>query len=186
MRHHMVVATVTAVTTVLLGMAPAQSADLTGIWLGEQKCDRFDGRKFKTTFADDVMVISQTGNEIRMAALLIDGSFQLLYQGTVIDNVSDPERKGQAAFTECTTTPTSPYQETGRATKVDVKPGDDGKFEATSVFLQAGTDEFPTDTGTCVWSYRRVDTEDVGVPSCAEAQSPATLQAQGTPSRRRP
>ena len=40
-----------------------------------------------------------------MAALLIDGVFQLLYQGSVIDSVADPDRKGQAAFTECTTTP---------------------------------------------------------------------------------
>ena len=46
-------------TTLLLGTPPAQSADLTGVWLGEQKCDRFDGRKFSTTFAKDVMVITQ-------------------------------------------------------------------------------------------------------------------------------
>ena len=187
MRNHMARgALVVALTSVLLGTPPAQSADLTGVWLGEQKCDRFDGQKFRTTFANDVMVITQNGDEINMAALLIDGVFQLLYQGRVIDNVADADRKGQAAFTECTTTPASAYQETGRATKVDVKKNDDGKFEATSNFLQLGVDETPTDTGTCAWTYKRVDTEDPGVPSCAEASPTATLQAKGTQPRRRP
>jgi hypothetical protein len=182
----MAMAVAVAVTTVLLGTSPAQPANLTGIWLGQQKCDRFDGTKFVTKFLDDVMVISQTGNEIRMAALLIDDVFQLIYQGTVIDDVEDPDRKGQAAFTECTTTPTSPYQETGRATKVDVKPDDDGKFEGTSVFFEVGLEGQPPDTGTCAWTYKRVATVDPGVPSCAEVSGTSTLQASGGQSRRRP
>ena len=56
----MVIGAAAALTTVLLGSTPARSADLTGIWLGEQKCDRFAGKKFRTTFANDVMLITRT------------------------------------------------------------------------------------------------------------------------------
>jgi len=157
------------VITALLGTSRAQPADLTGVWVGQQKCDRFDGSKFVTKFLNDVMMISQTGNEIRLAALLIDDTLQLTFQGTVIDDVKDPDHKGQAAFTECTTTPTSPYQETGRATKIDVRVDDGGKFEATSIFFEVGLDGNSPDTGTCAWTYQRVAAEDPGVPSCAEA-----------------
>src|SRR5262245_36331286 len=178
MRNHTVLAVAMTLASVLLSTPRAQSADLTGVWRGEQKCDRFDGVKFSTTFANDVMVISQRGDEMNMAALLIDGAFQLLYQGRVIqtrviDDARPPGNKAQAAFTECDTTPTSPYQETGRAAKVDVKPGGDGKFEATSVFLQLASEDAPTDTGTCTWTYKRVDTADPGVPTCAEVSSTA-------------
>lgn len=180
------VAMAVALSAVLLGTSPAQSADLTGVWFGQQKCDRFDGTKFVTKFLDDVMLISQSGSEIRVAALLIEGAFQLVYQGTVINDMKDPDRKGQAGFTECTTTPTSPYQETGRATKLDVKVDGNGKFEGTSIFFEVGVDEGPPDTGTCAWTYKRVATEDPGVPTCAELSGPSSLQAQGSQSRRRP
>jgi len=183
MRNLAVLGVVIGLASLVLGTAQAQSADLTGIWLGEQKCDRFDGDKFTTKFSNDVMVISQTGDEIRVAALLVDGGFELLYQGRVIDDAKDPSHKGQASFTECTTAPGSPYQETGRATKVDVKTRGDGKFEATSIFFQAAVEDFPADTGTCSWTYKRVDTEDVGVPSCAEVGQ--TLKANGAQERRR-
>ncbi len=69
MRNHVAIGAAIALTTVLLGTPSAQSADLTGVWLGKQKCDRFNGQKFNTTFADDVMLISQKGNEINMASL---------------------------------------------------------------------------------------------------------------------
>jgi hypothetical protein len=35
------------------------------------------------------MVISQSGDEIRVAALLVDDVFQLLYQGRVIDDARE-------------------------------------------------------------------------------------------------
>ena len=179
MRSHVMLGVVIA-----LGPARAQSADLTGIWLGEQKCDRFDGQKFTTKFTNDVMVVSQSGNDIRMAALFDGADFHLFYEGRVIDDVKDPAHKGQAGFTECTTAPGSPYQETGRATKVDVKPRGDGKFEATSVFFQEATSEFLADTGTCSWTYKRVDTLDLGVPSCADLGPTSTLKADGPKTRR--
>lgn len=191
MRINKIMGTVTLLATVVLGTPQARAADLTGVWFGEQQCDRFDGHKFHSTFAKDVMVISQSGDEMNMAALLINGVFQLLYQGRVINDAKNPERKAQAAFTECLTTPTSLYQETGRATEVEVKRNGHGEFEAKSIFLQLEQGEFPTDTGTCTWTYKRVDTEDPGVPICAAVFPSGTLQAPGTPQapgtqRRRP
>src|SRR5262245_53952362 len=121
MRNRVVLGVVIGLASLVLSTAQANSAKLTGVWLGEQKCDRFDGEKFTTKSTNDVMVISQIGDAIRVAALLVDDDFQLLYEGTVIDDAKDPQHKGQASFTECTTAPGSPYQETGRATKVDVK-----------------------------------------------------------------
>jgi hypothetical protein len=133
------------------------------------------------------MVISQNGTEMNMAALFIDGGFVLLDQGSVIDDAKEPDKKAQAAFTECVTTPTSLYQETGRATKVELKKHGDGKFEATSIFLQLEQGEVPADTGTCTWTYPRVDTDDPVVLSCAEPFLPtATLQGQGAQQPRRP
>lgn len=155
-----------AIAALLLGAQEVQAANLTGVWFGEQQCDRFDGRKFHTPFPDDVMVITQNGNQINMAALFFDGVFHLVYQGTVINDDKKPGQKAEAGFTECVTTPTSPYQETGRATKIRVKANGRGHFEATSIFLQLATEDSPTDTGTCTWHYQRVDTEDPGVPDC--------------------
>ena len=169
-----------ALVAVALGASHAQAADLTGIWLGEQQCDRFDGHKFHTPFKNDVMVITQIGNEIHMAALFADGVFNLVFQGTVINDDKKPGQKAEAGFTECVTSPGSPYQETGRATKVKVKANGFGDFDATSNFLQIGTGEFPTDTGTCEWHYERVDTQDVGVPDCASILSPTASSLSST------
>ncbi len=160
-----------ALAAMAFGTPEAQAADLTGIWSGEQKCDRFDGQKFHTTFANDIMVITQNGQEVHIAALLGEEGFALVYQGTVINDEQKPEQEAQVGFTECTTTPTSPYQETARATRVKLKQKGDGDFDATSIFLQLAGDGFPTDTGTCQWRYKRVDTQDVGVPDCASIQS---------------
>jgi hypothetical protein len=175
------------VAVLMLGTSPAWSADLTGVWFGHQECDRYDGQKFHTKYPDDVMLITQQGNQMSMAALLIDGDgFALLFQGVVIDDAKEPDKKAQTTFTECATTPTSLYQETGRANKVELKKHGDGRFEATSIFLQVAQDSFPTDTGTCTWRYRRVDTEDPNVPTCAEVPAPTgPLQAQGAHSPRR-
>jgi hypothetical protein len=180
--------------TVALGAPPAKSADLTGIWIGEQKCDRFNGKKFHTTFPNDIMVISQSGDQTNMAALCSLDSSQtqlscnLFFQGLVIDDAKEPDKQAQTTFTACGTTPTSDYQETGRATKVELKKKGDGKFEATSIFLQVqDTPPPPTDTGTCEWNYKRVSTVDIGVEPCADTAAPtATLQSQGVRGPRRP
>ena len=176
----------------LLGTPAAHAADLTGVWFGKQECDRFDGQKFHTPFRDDVMLITQIGDQINMVALLFDGTFHLAFQGTVINDDKKPGREAQAGFTACETSPGSPYQETGRATKVDLKKNGDGEFEATSIFLQLATDESPTDTGTCTWHYKRVGVEDPGVPDCASILSPNSSTLSTVPGttigtqRRRP
>ena len=159
---------------ILLGGAPgAEAANLTGVWAGEQICDRFDGQKFHTKFPDDIMLITQIGDQINVLALLSDGDFNLAYQGTVINDAKKPEREAQAGFTECQTAPGSPYQETVRATKIELKTTGQDQFQATSVFLQLAGDDFPTDTGTCSWRYKRIDEADPGVPDCATLLPPA-------------
>jgi hypothetical protein len=161
----------------LLSAPAAHAADLTGVWFGKQECDRFDGHKFHTPFRDDVVLITQIGDQINMVALFSEGVFHLAFQGTVINDDKKPGREAQAGFTACETSPGSPYQETGRATKAEVKKNGHGEFEATSIFLQLATDESPTDTGTCTWHYKRVDSEDPGVPDCATilSQNASTL-----------
>ena len=112
-----------------------------------------------------------------------EGTFSLAFQGTVIDDAKKPEREAQAAFTECTTAPGSPYQESGRATKVELKTNGQDLFQATSIFLQLATDEAPTDTGTCSWRYKRVDTADPGVPDCATLEPPDASTLSATPAK---
>ena len=169
---HVVVRLAIAVGYVLTlsGAAPAWGLDLTGVWFGEQQCDRFDGKKFSTPFKNDIMAITQVGADARMAALCtpVDDSLAcgLFYQGTVIDSSKDGDRQGEAGFTECETAPGSSYQETLRAHKLEAKPKGDGQFEGTSIFLQF-RDQGP-DVGTCEWHYKRVSTQDLGVPTCAE------------------
>lgn len=172
----------------LLVPGVAQAVDLTGIWVGEQHCERFNGEKYQTTFANDVMVVSQDGGNVHMAALLVDDGFVLLFEGRVIDDQKHPDHKGEATFTECLTTPGSPYQEMLRANRIDTKPGpkkgkkDDGKegpeFNGESIFSQVVAD-IP-DHGTCKWKYRRVSTEDVGVPGCDEVSAPTAVQTSTT------
>ena len=103
---HVVVRLAIAVGYVLTlsGAAPAWGLGLTGVWFGEQQCDRFDGKKFSTPFKNDIMAITQVGADARMAALCtpVDDSLAcgLFYQGTVIDSSKDGDRKGEAGFSE--------------------------------------------------------------------------------------
>ena len=184
---------VAAIAAVTLAAPHAHAANLTGVWFGAQTCDRFDGTKFQTTFDNDIMFITQIGQQVNIAALLVDDVFQLIYQGTVINDDLKPGQEAQVGYTECQTTATSQYQETARATTVKVKANGFGQFEATSIFLQFGGDEFPNDTGTCQWNYTRIDTQDQGVPDCASLQAPTaaslsagtggTVRAQPRPRR---
>ena len=172
------------IAALLLGGAPgAEAANLTGVWSGEQDCDRFDGQKFHTKFRDDVMVITQIGDQINVLALCSGDVCGLAYQGTVINDAKNPGDEAQAGFTACETAPGSPYQETGRATKVEVKENGDGQFKATSIFLQLAIDNFPTDTGTCTWRYKRVDNADPGVPDCATLVPPNASSLSAAPAK---
>ena len=171
---------VAAIAAVTLAAPHAHAANLTGVWFGEQTCDRFDGTKFQTTFANDIMFITQVGQQVNIAALLVGNEFQLIYQGTVINDDVKPGQEAQVGYTECQTTATSPYQETARATTVKVKANGFGQFDATSIFLQFGGDEFPNDTGTCLWTYTRIDIQDQGVPDCASLQAPTAASLMST------
>ena len=161
----------------------ADAANLTGVWSGEQDCDRFDGHKFHTKFRDDTMVITQIGDQINVLALCSDNVCSLAYQGTVINDAKNPDSEAQAGFTACETAPGSSYQETGRATRVSVTSNRDGQFDATSIFLQLAIDEFPTDTGTCTWRYTRVAVEDPGVPDCATLLPPNASSLSTAPAK---
>jgi len=172
-RFHKVISLTAVAMLAGFSASHAWGANLTGIWTGEQHCDAFDGQKFDLPYPNDIMVISQSGQDINLAALYFEGVFHLLYQGHVIDDAKEPDRKAQAAFTECVTTATSEYQETGRAMKVELKKKGDGEFEATSIFFQ---DVGSPETGTCTWKYKRVDTADVGVPACTSPVSPGLIQ----------
>ena len=67
---------------------------------------------------------------------------------------------------------------------MELKKNGDGKFEATSIFLQVAQGR---DTGTCAGTYKRVDTQDPGVPTCAEVFPPTgTLHVHGAQQPRRP
>ena len=185
LRIHQLIGAGAMLTLAMLQTQGAWAVDLTGIWTGEQQCDRFNGKKFSTPFKDDIMVISQHGSDVNMAALFTEGTFNLLFQGHVIDDAKDGGRKGQATFTACPTAPGSDYQEMLRATKAELKGkgNEDGEFEGDSIFLQIDDVDVPTDTGTCRWKYKRVDTGDVGVPACDEVGVSGLMQSPAGPKR---
>ena len=137
----------------------AEAIDLTGVWIGRLVCDSFDALgKSKDVITDDVMLITQTGDDLNIAA---DG-FGFLYNGTVIDDIANPTKKAQFAFIECRTSAASTdTSEIGRA-KVTIKTdGISAKLKAQSI-LSEPTPGFQT----CKWSYKRVDTTDPLVPEC--------------------
>jgi hypothetical protein len=173
------VVSVAAVLTLLGSVAPpAWAANLTGTWVGQQECRRFDGTKFFTPFPNDTMTISQTGADLNISSLGIR------YHGQAIDDAAAPHVKAQASFVECTTTESSPYQEIGRATKIDIKSdGVRATFLATSIFFQ-DIDPFPADVGTCDWTYQRVSTADPGVEDCSSILTSATTNSTHSPKRR--
>jgi hypothetical protein len=178
---------VVGVTTVLvlLGLAapPTWAVNLTGTWVGEQNCRRYDGTKFFTQFPNDTMTITQNGSDLNIEALVIDGVPVLHYHGQVIDDDAAPKVKAQASFVECLTTESSPYQEMGRAIKVDIKSdGVRANFLATSIFHQ-DFPTFPPDVGTCEWTYSRISTADPGVAECSSPSAVTTTNTTHSPRR---
>src|SRR5512144_2885706 len=146
MRYTRSVTRVAAVIALLgLGAPSTWAVNLTGTWVGEQDCRRYDGTKFFTPFPNDTMTITQNGSELNVEALVIDGEPRLRFHGRVIDDDAAPKVKGQASFVECITTESSPYQEIGRAAKIDVKSNGTGAtFLATSIFSE-NVPPFPPD-----------------------------------------
>src|SRR4051812_5361375 len=72
----------------LLGLAtpPTWAVNLTGTWVGEQDCRRYDGTKFITPFPNDTMTITQNGLDLNIEALVIDGVARLHFHGLVIED----------------------------------------------------------------------------------------------------
>jgi hypothetical protein len=174
-----------AVALALLGFAapPTWAVNLTGTWVGEQDCRRYDGTKFFTPFPNDTMTITQNGLDLDIEALVREGVPQLHFHGQVINDDAAPQVKGQASFVECETTESSSYQEIGRATKLDVKSNGTGAtFLATSIFSQ-NFPPVPPDLGTCEWNYQRISTADPGVAACPPSSAPTTTNSIQAPRR---
>lgn len=177
------VVSVTAALALLGSVAPpAWALNLTGTWIGKQECRRFDGTTFFTPFPNDVMTITQNGTDLNLNAVIVTGGIR--YHGQAIEDAAAPAVKAQASFVECTTTESSPYQEIGRASKIDIKSdGVRATFLATSIFFQ-NIDPFPADVGTCDWTYQRVSTADPGVEDCSSVSTSATTNSTHSPKRR--
>ncbi len=45
---------------------PAGAIDLTGTWVGTFNCTEFDGVKFKYTYKDEILLITQVGNVLNI------------------------------------------------------------------------------------------------------------------------
>ncbi len=182
---HNVIGVAAVLTLLALVAPPTWAANLTGTWVGQQECRRFDGTKFFTPFPNDVMTITQNGsdlNDLNINAVIVTGGIR--YHGQAIDDAAAPHVKAQASFVECTTTESSPYQEIGRASKIDIKSdGVRATFLATSIFFQ-DIDPFPADVGTCDWTYQRVSTADPGVEDCSSISTSATTNSTHSPKRR--
>lgn len=159
--------------TMSMAAVDARAIDLTGVWLGRLVCDTFDALgKSKDVITDDVMLITQMGDDLNIAA---DES-GFLYNGTVIDDIANPTKKAQFAFIECRTTPANTdTSEIGRA-KVTIKTdGITAKLKAQSI-LSHPTPGFQT----CKWSYKRIDTTDPKVPGCDALPLAAPTSRTGT------
>jgi len=185
MRYTHSVVSVAAILAFLgLAAPPTWAVNLTGTWVGEQNCRRYDGTKFFTQFPNDVMTITQNGSDLNIEALVIEGEPQLHFHGQVIEDDKAPEVKGQASFVECITTESSLYQEMGRASKIDIKSdGVRANFLATSIFHEQAFGPFPADLGTCEWVYSRISTDDPGVAECPSSSALTTTNATHSPRR---
>ena len=153
----------------------AWGIDLTGTWEGKQVCQYFDGRKSIQT-DEDVLRVSQNGEDFYFSSVLVDE----IFHGRIIESAQHPDKSAQAVFVECETTESSAYQELGRATKLQTKAKGGGLFKATSNFFQLPDSEVRLLLGTCIWTYKRVDTIDPNIESCAagNAKVPKTKKSR--------
>jgi len=147
-----------------LAAQAAGAIDLTGTWEGEQTCDLYVGDNVKLKYKHDTMRISQKGSVAQMGSFCSPDSCYFLYQGLVVDDAKDPDRKGQAAFNVCP----SP----------DTYYGDSHFFQITSPAW--------TGVGNCTWKYKRVSTADPGLVSCATPTAAPTQDAVAAPHVRTP
>lgn len=146
---------------VLLGMTatPTLAVDLTGTWDGQAVCSGFfAGAKVKDTFSG-LLTITQTGSDLNMEFL------GTRYNGGIIDDSTNPTKKGQGSFVACSARaePLADYNEQGHITVVT--NGDKGTFKATSVFTTAVGGTIVT-VETCKYTFKRTSIVDPAVPAC--------------------
>ena len=169
-----------AMLCVGLGLNPAAASaiDLTGVYTGTQVCTYFDGTQTGPRFPNDVLLITQSGDDL----FFVSGIVGAIFHAQVIEDVRSPATKAQAVFIACPTADGSDYQELGRATKLEANPRSvTGYFQATSNFFETDPDGFRF-MGTCQWTYRQTSTDDPGVPDCSAVSS----LAAGSVGRKRP
>jgi hypothetical protein len=143
--------------------APAAAFDLTGSYVGKFRCTgSFEGRKDSFAEPQVQVAITQSGNVFGMR---FDDGFDVLdYSGVAIPDQAKPD-KGEMAFVFCGTDDVlgnnGDLDEIGRL-KVTTKPAKGtGKLSGTSIFTELdGTSVF-----TCKWTFKRVDTNDPGLPT---------------------
>lgn len=151
--------TVFALTGLAMSTTSVLAVDLTGTWDGKAVCNGFfAGEKFKATFPGTVL-ISQAGADLNLDFL------GYRYNGGIIDDAKQSDKKGEGSFVFCDTTaePLGDYNETGHL-KVQITPKK-STFKATSVFTVASSGVI-VDVATCKWTFTRTDTANPGVPEC--------------------
>lgn len=108
------------------------------------------------SFLEPELKISQDGDTVRMEG------FGILYEGKVQEIAAGNSMQGEAVLGACGGIEET---ETVRIQRI-VTQGDDGSFDATSVYE---SDEFFPGLrtfGTCKWYYKRVSTVDPMVQAC--------------------
>lgn len=157
---------VCALTALVLTAGPllAQEGDLTGIWQGVQVCDDTDGGTEQNFVTDDRVEISQRGDHLRLRRVTQDGALSLTYYGLVVPIESSDRFEAMVSVCD------GNYEasEMLRLRRVRVEADGSGSFDGESLYASSdapglrGVQIF----GTCKWAYRRVSSDDPGVPRC--------------------
>lgn len=137
----------------------AEAVDMTGTWVGRERCACFDPVDGKSTerYRDEVMEITQDGTDLNILF------FDELYNGNVIDHPSRSS-KGEASLIACSTDPTdnARFGEIGRA-KVWAKDGGRGKMSIESLWNAQ-----EAQICTCTSRLRRTDPADPEIGDCSD------------------
>ncbi|MCC6766366.1 MAG: hypothetical protein IT293_17030 [Deltaproteobacteria bacterium] len=156
--------------------APARAAflayDLNGTWAGKITCKAFVAGVQEKVVLTPTMRISQFGQS--MGVELDFGLGSRLYAGLANPDAKKPERKGETALIRCGTDNqlgiTTP-DEIGRMS-ASAKPGKvKASLKGLSFYSDGGTH------GTCKWSWKRIDTNDAGLPT----ECPGEMMETGGP-----
>lgn len=147
-----------ALLAVATWIPAAHAVNLTGSWLGQQSCTRFDGSSSSFKLKPSVMLITQTGHSMVVRVDGVNG-----YNGFVIDDAKKPDAKGQVSVILCTTDnmPGSPDGGQILIAKVKANPA-----KGTASLSGSSGFESSANVGICKWSYKRTDTADPAALVC--------------------